>query len=156
MEMHDALRFRNCLVNHTMDDPSCGIDFCALYEGISLDVDFEEVGCGYFFEQHTEGNEQEPVVAPRQARREMGEYQIIHFAAREDPIAGGKLQPRTSCEGRQCILAAVLGLHHRLPSRCRGHCADEGLARRQSATTPPPPGCGGAAAPAPCDRRRPS
>lgn len=68
VEMHDALRFRNCLVNHTMDDPSCGIDFCALYEGISLDVDFEEVGCGYFFEQHTEGNEQEPVVAPRQAR----------------------------------------------------------------------------------------
>ena len=27
VEMHDALRLRNCLVNHTMDDPSRGIDF---------------------------------------------------------------------------------------------------------------------------------
>ena len=33
----------------------------------------------------------------------MGEYQIIHFPAREDPITGGKLQPYTSFEGRQRI-----------------------------------------------------
>ena len=93
---------------------------------------------------------------PGKPRRKMGEYQIIHFAAREDPITGGKLQPGTPYEGRLRILAALACLADRLLSCRRGHCADEGLSRRRLAPTPPPPGCGDAAAPATCDRRRPS
>jgi len=63
----------------------------AVLDEVAVEIDLDQARGGDLAEMQPVGVDEEVIIRPRHARRDMGEDEIVHAEMRDQPVTGGKL-----------------------------------------------------------------
>ena len=105
VEMHHSMGILARHVDRAVNGETGGIDRVRRrFHRAALKVDLDQIGRGDFVEHQAIRVDQEVMLRPRQAHRDVGEDQVGHAKVRDQAIAGGQFlaQLLLSCIAIHC------------------------------------------------------